>query len=172
MIMISVAFRLRILYINYNDASQKDSWTFQTYIRVSKKLFDRNEIARYLSQHDAAFRRCWQESVNNGNYQDQTGTDRPRATIKRENRAIVAAAVTAPDSLISTIHCEACTHVSNMTLGTWKKKRNLCAHVVRDVMGLGGGWKEPALTVASHTSVQKSVMVWGVISFNRWPRLV
>ena len=82
-------------------------------------------IARHLCRSDAAIRRCWEEWVNNGRYQRQNGSGRPRATTEREDRAIVRAAVTAPDSSLSTIHRVTRTHVSNMTLHRRLRERNL-----------------------------------------------
>ena len=49
-----------------------------------------------------------------------------KVTVEREDRQIVSAAVTAPVSSLSTIHCVACIYVSNVNAGTWLRERNLC----------------------------------------------
>ncbi|KFM67649.1 hypothetical protein X975_03945, partial [Stegodyphus mimosarum] len=48
-------------------------------------------------------RRCWQKWVNHGRTQCQEGSGRPRETTGREDRAIVRAALTAPDASLSSI---------------------------------------------------------------------
>ncbi|KFM74115.1 hypothetical protein X975_08501, partial [Stegodyphus mimosarum] len=60
-------------------------------------------ISRHLSRSDATIRRCWQEWVNRGRTQRQEGSGRSRETAEREERAIVRAAHTAPDALLSSI---------------------------------------------------------------------
>ena len=75
-------------------------------------------VTRHLHQNDAAIRRCWQEWVNNGRYQGQNGSDRPRTTVERKDRAIVRATVTAPESSLTINNRVAGTHESNMILGT------------------------------------------------------
>ncbi|KFM62726.1 Transposable element Tc1 transposase, partial [Stegodyphus mimosarum] len=58
-------------------------------------------IARYLSRSDATIRRCWQEWVNCGRIQRQERSG--RETTEGEDRAIVRAALTAPDASLSSI---------------------------------------------------------------------
>ena len=60
-------------------------------------------------------------------YQNKDGSSRTRTTIEREDRAIVRASDTASYSWLSTIHRADCIHVSNMTLDTRLKERNLCS---------------------------------------------
>ena len=90
------------------------------------RLVKRIEQSTY-EPRDSSIRRWWQEWVKNGRYQVQNGNGLPRAKVEKEDKAIVRAAVTVPNSLLSTIHCATRTYESNMTLGRWLRERNLCS---------------------------------------------
>ncbi|KFM74119.1 hypothetical protein X975_14729, partial [Stegodyphus mimosarum] len=60
-------------------------------------------IVCHMSRSDATIRRCWEEWVDNGRFQQNDGNGRPRATTDWKDRVIVRSAVTVPDSLLSTI---------------------------------------------------------------------
>ena len=85
-------------------------------------------ISRRFNQSDATNARCWLVWVNNGKYQRQNGTGWLRATVEREDRATDIESVTVPDLTWSTIHYAVCTHVSNITHGTWLSYKNMCSH--------------------------------------------
>ncbi|GFS56436.1 HTH_Tnp_Tc3_2 domain-containing protein [Trichonephila clavipes] len=73
-------------------------------------------IARHMGLSDTAIRRCWQEWVNNCRFQRHDGSGRPRAQADREDRLIVKSAVTAPNSLLSSIRRAARIRVPTMTI--------------------------------------------------------
>ncbi|GFU17282.1 uncharacterized protein TNCV_1854941 [Trichonephila clavipes] len=77
---------------------------------------------------DAAIRKCLQEWVNNGRFQRHDCSGRFRAEADREDRLIVKSAVTAPNSLLSTIRRVARTRLSPMTIHRWLIERNLFAY--------------------------------------------
>ncbi|UYV63904.1 hypothetical protein LAZ67_2005924 [Cordylochernes scorpioides] len=62
-----------------------------------------------------------------GKVQRQNGSGRPRATIEREDRAIVRMVVAAPESTLSTIQRVTGTQVSKMTINRRLRERNLRA---------------------------------------------
>ncbi|KFM71407.1 Transposable element Tcb2 transposase, partial [Stegodyphus mimosarum] len=82
-------------------------------------------IARHLSRSDATIRRCWQEWVNHGSTQCQEGSGRPRETTEREDRAIVRAALTAPDASLSSIVRATSASVTARTIYRWLTERGL-----------------------------------------------
>lgn len=85
-------------------------------------------IARHMGRSDAAIRRCWQQWVDNGRVERRDGSGRPRATTDREDRLIVRAAVTAPDSSLSSIRRATRTRVTTMTIHRRLRERNLCSY--------------------------------------------
>ncbi|GFT64895.1 HTH_Tnp_Tc3_2 domain-containing protein [Trichonephila clavipes] len=76
-------------------------------------------IARRMDRSNVVFRRCWQEWVDNGRFQSNDGSGRPRATTDRKDRLIVRSAVTAPDSSLSNVRRATRTQVSTMTIHRW-----------------------------------------------------
>ncbi|GFW40621.1 HTH_Tnp_Tc3_2 domain-containing protein [Trichonephila clavipes] len=82
-------------------------------------------ITRHMGRSDAAIRRCWKKWVNNGRFQRHDGSGRPRVTVNLEDRLIVRSAVTALDSLLSTIRRTTRMQVSTMTIYRRLIKRNL-----------------------------------------------
>ncbi|GFX95561.1 HTH_Tnp_Tc3_2 domain-containing protein [Trichonephila clavipes] len=82
-------------------------------------------IARYMGRSKAAIRICWQEWMDNGRFQRHDGSDRCRSTSDWEDEFTVRSAVTAPDSLLSTIRHATYTRVSTMTIHRRLTERNL-----------------------------------------------
>ncbi|GFW30034.1 HTH_Tnp_Tc3_2 domain-containing protein [Trichonephila clavipes] len=78
-----------------------------------------------MGRSDAAFRRCWQEWVDNGIFQRHDGSSRPRATADQEDRLIVRSAVTALDSSLSTIRNMTRIRVSTMNIHRQPIEQNL-----------------------------------------------
>ncbi|GFU37532.1 HTH_Tnp_Tc3_2 domain-containing protein [Trichonephila clavipes] len=82
-------------------------------------------IPCHMGQSDAAIRRCWQGWVDNGRFQHHDGSSPPRVTADQKDILIVRSAVTAPDSLLSTIRCVTLTRESPMTIHRWLIEQNL-----------------------------------------------
>ncbi|GFT26928.1 HTH_Tnp_Tc3_2 domain-containing protein [Trichonephila clavipes] len=82
-------------------------------------------IVHHMGRSDTAIRRCWQEWVDNGRFQCHEGSGRPKATVDQEDRFIVISAVTALDSLLSTIRRMALTRVSTINIRRRLIERNL-----------------------------------------------
>ncbi|GFV39041.1 HTH_Tnp_Tc3_2 domain-containing protein [Trichonephila clavipes] len=78
-----------------------------------------------MGRSNAAFRRCWQEWVDNGRFQGNDGSDRLRATADRKDRLLVRLVVTTPDSSLSTVRRATRTRVSTMTIQRWLIEQNL-----------------------------------------------
>ncbi|GFX87473.1 HTH_Tnp_Tc3_2 domain-containing protein [Trichonephila clavipes] len=78
-----------------------------------------------MGRSEAAIRRCWQVWVDNGRFQRQDDSGRPKATAGREDRLIVISAATAHDSSLSTIRGVTRTRVSTMTIHRRLIERNL-----------------------------------------------
>ncbi|GFS79155.1 HTH_Tnp_Tc3_2 domain-containing protein [Trichonephila clavipes] len=72
-------------------------------IELKEAGWTNRRIVRYIGRIDAAIRRCGQEWVENGRFQRQDGSGRPRATAYREDRLTIRSAVTASDSSLSAI---------------------------------------------------------------------
>ncbi|GFX84970.1 HTH_Tnp_Tc3_2 domain-containing protein [Trichonephila clavipes] len=132
MVKISVALRFRIPFNDRKNASPQDSSSLSANIRVEVVSLDSKrqvgqigKIARLMGRSDVAFRRYWQECINNGRFQHHDGTGRPRATADWEDRLIVRSDVTEPDSSLSTIRRVNRTRVSTMTIDRQLIERNL-----------------------------------------------
>ncbi|GFV38302.1 HTH_Tnp_Tc3_2 domain-containing protein [Trichonephila clavipes] len=82
-------------------------------------------ITQHMGRSDVAFRKCWQEWVENGRFHRHDGSGRPRATADREDRLNVESAVTASDSSLSTIRRTTRPRVSTITIHRWLIKQTL-----------------------------------------------
>ena len=130
---ISFAVRQKISFFSCNNASPNNSYTLQTYVIVWKCVFQTylkgclNESCNHsiLSESDVSCRQCWQEWVNNSRYQGQNGSVRSKAIVERKYGVIFRATLTVPDLSLLTMHLVACRNLSNMTLGTRLRERNL-----------------------------------------------
>ena len=92
--------------------------------RIEKSDWMNRTITWYLGRSNAKIKRCCQERINSNKYQRQNGSGWPRVRVEREDREIVRAVVTTPDSSLSTIYRVAITQESNMTLCRWLRQQN------------------------------------------------
>ncbi|GFT10824.1 uncharacterized protein TNCV_1944571 [Trichonephila clavipes] len=100
---------------NYCCIAIKD--TFQRLIIGLKEACWENwKIDRQMGRIDVDIRRCWQEWANIGEFQLKYNNVQLRATADTEGRLFVRSAITAPDSLLSTIRRATSTRVSTMTI--------------------------------------------------------
>ncbi|GFU30447.1 HTH_Tnp_Tc3_2 domain-containing protein [Trichonephila clavipes] len=119
-----------------------------------------------MGRSDAAIRRCWQEWMDSGRFQHHDERSQPRATADREDRLIVRSAVTASDSLLSTIRHDKCPSCWNHA--EWRRivfRDESCFQLRPDdnrrrVWRLPGQRADPAFTIAHHTGPQPGVMIW------------
>ncbi|GFW91297.1 transposable element Tc1 transposase [Trichonephila clavipes] len=101
-----------------------------------------------MGRSDAAIRRCWQEWVDSVRFQRHDGSVQPKTTADRVDRLIVRSAVTAPDSLLSTIR-----------LFGDKSRFQLCPHDHRrHVWRHPGQRADSTFTIERHTDPRPEVM--------------
>ncbi|GFX21115.1 HTH_Tnp_Tc3_2 domain-containing protein [Trichonephila clavipes] len=143
-------------------------------------------ITRHMGRSDAVIRRCWQEWVSSGRFQRHDGSGRPRATADQEDRLIVRSAVTALDSLLTTIRRTTSTRVFIMNIhrqtdgwnhADWRRivlSDESCFQLSPDdrrrrVWRRPGQRASPVFTIACHTGPQQGVMVRGAFSYEAGP---
>ncbi|GFW21573.1 HTH_Tnp_Tc3_2 domain-containing protein [Trichonephila clavipes] len=97
-------------------------------IGLKEEGWANRRIARHMGQSDAAIRRCWQEWVDRGRFKRHDGSGRPRTTADRQDRLIARSAVTALDTLLSTVRRTTRTRVSTMDIHRRLIERNLCSY--------------------------------------------
>ena len=70
-------------------------------VRLKEAGWSYRQITQYLNRSNAIIRWYWQEWINYSRTLHQEGNSRPREMSECEHRAIVRAALTAPDTLLS-----------------------------------------------------------------------
>ncbi|GFV59867.1 HTH_Tnp_Tc3_2 domain-containing protein [Trichonephila clavipes] len=96
-------------------------------VRLKEAGWANRRIFRHIGRSDVSIRRCWQEWVDNGRFQRHGGSGRPRFTADQD-RFTIRSAVTALDSLLSTIRRTTRTRVPTMTIHTLLTERSLRSH--------------------------------------------